>query len=161
VRGNLGTQTNDSHCPVVFKYNHPLCDRHLSCTTYTVMSLSTHSATPGSKAIATTALRSAGLMDRDAVMRDSTDNAGGRKGRIRSTRTARTLDVNMDRPLGSRTVNIIAQSSFTPTGRQCLHTTCLVPVAIPSSFPPRYVVTEAYRSRKLYAASYADIQHTY
>jgi hypothetical protein len=73
------------------------------------MSLSTQSATQGSKSIATTALRSAGLIDRDAVMRDATETAGGRKGRMRSTRASRILDNSMDKPLGSRTVNIIAQ----------------------------------------------------
>ncbi|PPR05969.1 hypothetical protein CVT24_004633 [Panaeolus cyanescens] len=53
------------------------------------------SSTPaGGKAIAASALRSAGLIDRDAQMRDVTDNPGGRKGRIRSGRTTRTVDLN-------------------------------------------------------------------
>jgi hypothetical protein len=83
-----------------------ICERNP--TWCTAMSLSTQSATQG-KSIATTALRSVGLIDRDATMRDATDNAGGRKGRIRSTRGSRILDTSMDKPLGSRTVNIIAQ----------------------------------------------------
>jgi hypothetical protein len=35
---------------------------------------------PGSRAIASNALRSAGLIDRDTTMRDLTDKPGGRKG---------------------------------------------------------------------------------
>lgn len=52
------------------------------------------SAPAGSKAIAANALRSAGLIDRDAPMRDVADNPGGRKGRLRSGRTTRTVDLN-------------------------------------------------------------------
>lgn len=47
------------------------------------------SPTPASsaKSIAASALRSAGLIDKDAQMNDASENPGGRKGKIRSGRT--------------------------------------------------------------------------
>lgn len=84
------------------------------------MSLSTQSATPSGKSIAASALRGAGLIDRDSTMRDATDTAGGRKGRIRSTRATRLLDINKDRPLGTRTVNITTHFCPLLTGRALL-----------------------------------------
>jgi len=66
------------------------------------MSVSTSSAATGNKGIAANALRSAGLIDRDATMRDATDNPGGRKGKLRSGRTTRIFDLSKDRPPGSR-----------------------------------------------------------
>jgi len=71
------------------------------------MSVSTSTVPPGKKGIAASALRSAGLIDRDATMRDATDNPGGRKGKIRSGRTTRILDMSKDRPMGARMVNIL------------------------------------------------------
>ncbi|KAF9560738.1 NTF2-like protein [Agrocybe pediades] len=69
------------------------------------MSVSSASApVPGSKAIAATALRNAGLIDRDAPMRDATDTPGGRKGKLRSGRTsARISDLTKDRPMSNGT----------------------------------------------------------
>ncbi|KAF9532494.1 hypothetical protein CPB83DRAFT_903528 [Crepidotus variabilis] len=77
------------------------------------MSLSTQPAASGSKTIASSALRRAGLMDRDATMRDGTDNAGGRKGRTRSGKAARMLDINRDKPSGSRPQTIRFSTSAT------------------------------------------------
>ncbi|TFK35547.1 hypothetical protein BDQ12DRAFT_725837 [Crucibulum laeve] len=52
------------------------------------MSFSSPTPAPGSRALASTALRNAGLIDRDATMRDVSDKPGGRKGssKIRSHR---------------------------------------------------------------------------
>ncbi|KAJ4480005.1 hypothetical protein J3R30DRAFT_3701151 [Lentinula aciculospora] len=52
---------------------------------------------PGSRTLASNALRNAGLIDRDAKMRDATDKPGGRKGssKTRSHRT-RPIDVYKD-----------------------------------------------------------------
>jgi nuclear RNA export factor len=52
---------------------------------------------PGSRALATNALRNAGLIDRDAQMRDVGDKPGGRKGssKIRSHRP-RAIDAFKD-----------------------------------------------------------------
>ncbi|KAJ3867011.1 hypothetical protein EV359DRAFT_35403 [Lentinula novae-zelandiae] len=52
---------------------------------------------PGSRTLASNALRNAGLIDRDAKMRDATDKPGGRKGssKARSHRT-RPIDVYKD-----------------------------------------------------------------
>lgn len=64
---------------------------------------------PGSRAIAASALRSAGLIDRDAQMRDVADKPGGRKGssKIRSHRP-RVADalIGKDRASSSRMVII-------------------------------------------------------
>ncbi|KAF8896554.1 hypothetical protein BD779DRAFT_1496546 [Infundibulicybe gibba] len=56
---------------------------------------------PGSRAIASSALRSAGLIDRDAPMRDVTDKPGGRKGssKIRAHRP-RAIDAFKDSTAG-------------------------------------------------------------
>ncbi|KAF9480018.1 NTF2-like protein [Pholiota conissans] len=58
------------------------------------------SPAPGPKTIAANALRSAGLIDRDAQMRDVGDNPGGRKGKLRSGRPPRMIDTLKDRPTG-------------------------------------------------------------
>ncbi|KAF8969136.1 hypothetical protein BDZ97DRAFT_1796150 [Flammula alnicola] len=60
------------------------------------------SPAPGSKNIAANALRSAGLIDRDAQMRDVADHPGGRKGKLRSGRTTRLVDMSKDGPTGTR-----------------------------------------------------------
>lgn len=57
----------------------------------------------GSKAIATSALRKAGLIDRDAQMRD--DTPGGRKRKLRSGKATRIMEI--DGPIGSRSVIIL------------------------------------------------------
>ncbi|KDR78808.1 hypothetical protein GALMADRAFT_244380 [Galerina marginata CBS 339.88] len=67
-----------------------------------VFSASAPTPTSGSKGIAANALRSAGLIDRDAQMRDAADNPGGRKGKIRSGKTTRLMDISKDRSMGSR-----------------------------------------------------------
>jgi len=54
----------------------------------------------GSKAIATSALRKAGLIDRDTQMRD--DTPGGRKRKLRSGKATRIMEI--DGPIGSRSV---------------------------------------------------------
>ena len=61
---------------------------------------------PSAKSLASTALRSAGLIDKDAQMRDASENPGGRKGKIRSGRT-RLPEVAKDKLMGTRMVNII------------------------------------------------------
>ena len=65
---------------------------------------STSAPVPGTKSIASSALRSAGLIDRDTQMRDVGDNPGGRKGKTRSGRTTRTLDLTKNTPMGTRMV---------------------------------------------------------
>lgn len=100
------------------------------------MSLPKPSATPSGKSLAASALRGAGLIDRDSTMHDVTDNAGGRKGRTRSTRTTRLLDFNKDRPLATRTVNITTHFVHPWQEEHCCNH-LLGPVAISSSFPAR------------------------
>ncbi|KAF8183410.1 hypothetical protein BJ912DRAFT_804950, partial [Pholiota molesta] len=87
---------------------------------------------PGSKTIAANALRSAGLIDRDAQMRDVGDNPGGRKGKLRSGRTARLGDISKDRPMGSRMVITLIFISFGREGGGAppAHMYLLGPVAI-------------------------------
>src|SRR6266540_2500465 len=93
------------------------------------MSISTQSASPSGKSLAVSALRSAGLIDRDSMMRDGTDNAGGRKGRSRSRRL---LDINVDRTSSPRMVIITTHYHFLLDRKgYCL----LGPAAIPSPFP--------------------------
>ncbi|RDB26344.1 mRNA export factor mex67 [Hypsizygus marmoreus] len=67
---------------------------------------------PGSRAIAGAALRNAGLIDRDAPMRDLTDKPGGRKGssKIRSHRP-RAIDAFKDAPSQTRMLSSRASSS--------------------------------------------------
>lgn len=87
---------------------------------------------PSAKSLASTALRSAGLIDKDAQMRDASENPGGRKGKIRSGRT-RVTDIAKDRPTGTRMV-IILLIFFTTRweGQSCTH--LLGSIAIPFSF---------------------------
>lgn len=70
---------------------------------------------PGSRAIASSALRSAGLIDRDAPMRDLTDNPGGRKGssKIRGHRP-REIDAFKDtrRVVSALSVSLILVPLF-------------------------------------------------
>ncbi|PPQ83094.1 hypothetical protein CVT25_003798 [Psilocybe cyanescens] len=73
------------------------------------------SAPPASsKSIATNALRNAGLIDRDAPMRDG-DNPGGRKGKLRSGRTTRMMDITKDRPSSTRMHPIRLSASAGPS----------------------------------------------
>lgn len=67
---------------------------------------------PGSRTLASNALRNAGLIDRDAKMRDATDKPGGRKGssKARSHRT-RPIDVYKDSG-PSKSVNIIVITHY-------------------------------------------------
>ncbi|KAH9481760.1 mRNA export factor mex67 [Psilocybe cubensis] len=67
----------------------------------------------GSKSIASSALRSAGLIDRDATMRDA-DNPGGRKGKLRSGRTMR-MDITKDRPSSTRMHPVRLSASAGPS----------------------------------------------
>lgn len=87
-----------------------------------------------SSSVATNALRSAGLMDRDERMRDATDKPGGRKGtsKIRSHRP-RLIDAIKD-PAGpsrnsmvnTRLFMLLPTSSAGPT----IHKSCLVPALL-------------------------------
>jgi nuclear RNA export factor len=61
---------------------------------------------PSAKSLAATALRSAGLIDKDAQMRDASENPGGRKGKIRSGRT-RLPEIAKDKLMGTRMVIIL------------------------------------------------------
>lgn len=67
---------------------------------------------PGSRAIASNALRNAGLIDRDAQMRDLTDKPGGRKGssKIRGHKP-RAIDAFKDQ--GLRPASRMVRVSFT------------------------------------------------
>ena len=64
------------------------------------------SPAPSAKSLAATALRSAGLIDKDAQMRDASENPGGRKGKLRSGRT-RLSEIVKDKPIGTRMVIIL------------------------------------------------------
>ena len=66
------------------------------------------SPTPASsaKSLAATALRSAGLIDKDAQMCDASENPGGRKGKIRSGRT-RLPEITKTKLMGTRMVIIL------------------------------------------------------
>ena len=67
------------------------------------------SSVSGPKTLAAGALRSAGLIDKDAPMRDA-DHPGGKKTRTRLIRSTRNggHDVSMkDKTLGPRTVNML------------------------------------------------------
>ena len=74
------------------------------CTNMSLFS----SPTPASsaKSLAATALRSAGLIDKDAQMCDASENPGGRKGKIRSGRT-RLPEVTKAKLMGTRMVIIL------------------------------------------------------
>ena len=61
---------------------------------------------PSAKSVAINALRGAGLIDRDAQMRDISENPGGRKGKLRSGRT-RLTEIAKDKPTGTRMVIIL------------------------------------------------------
>lgn len=61
---------------------------------------------PSAKSLAATALRSAGLIDKDAQMRDASENPGGRKGKTRSGRT-RLPEAAKDKLMGTRMVIIL------------------------------------------------------
>ncbi|KIM84221.1 hypothetical protein PILCRDRAFT_68075 [Piloderma croceum F 1598] len=82
---------------------------------------------PGSRTVATTALRSAGLIDRDQRMRDATDKPGGRKGpsKIRAHRP-RAIDAykGESKPGPSRTsmvnTRLLIFFSFRGSG-SCAH----------------------------------------
>ena len=69
---------------------------------------STPAPAPGSsaKSLAATALRSAGLIDKDAQMGDASENPGGRKGKIRSGR-ARLPEITKAKLTGPRMVIIL------------------------------------------------------
>jgi hypothetical protein len=60
----------------------------------------------GAKSLASTALRSAGLIDKDAQMGDASENPGGRKGKIRSGRT-RFPEITKAKLTGPRMVIIL------------------------------------------------------
>ncbi|EAU85279.2 hypothetical protein CC1G_10065 [Coprinopsis cinerea okayama7 len=78
-----------------------------------MFSTTSSSATgPGSKTIAANALRNAGLIDKDAQMRDVNDKPGGRKGvsKIRSHRN-RPIDVFKDQPGSHRLASRISSSA--------------------------------------------------
>ena len=71
------------------------------------MSLFSSPTPPSSaKSLAATALRSAGLIDKDAQMGDASDNPGGRKGKIRSGRT-RLPEIAKAKLMGTRMVIIL------------------------------------------------------
>lgn len=84
---------------------HCFTNLHLNrqCTN---MSLSSPTPTPSAKSLAASALRSVGLIDKDAQMRDASENPGGRKGKIRSGRT-RLPETAKDKLMGTRMVIIL------------------------------------------------------
>lgn len=74
---------------------------------FSTVQSSSPSPAPGSRTLASNALRNAGLMDRDAKMRDATDKPGGRKGSSK-TRLHRPRAIDAYKDSGpSKSVNII------------------------------------------------------
>ena len=77
---------------------------------------------PGSRTLANTALRTAGLIDRDTAMHDLTDRPGGRKGSSKTrshTHRSRAPDVSSKKDLlgsGSRAVSNTVSLSSLPHG---------------------------------------------
>jgi len=80
----------------------------------------------GSRTIANTALRSAGLIDRDTAMHDITDRPGGRKGSSKTrshSHRSRALDVSSKKDLlgsGPRPVSNSVSLSSLPRGNHSL-----------------------------------------
>lgn len=93
-----------------------------SVATILLSMFSSPTPAPGSRTIANTALRGAGLIDRDTAMRDLTDRPGGRKGssKLRShTHKSRAPDVSSKKDLlgsGPRPVSYSISLSFLPHG---------------------------------------------
>ncbi|KAF4571163.1 nuclear mRNA export, poly(A)+RNA binding protein [Pleurotus pulmonarius] len=73
---------------------------------------STVAAAPGTTAVASSALRSAGLIDRDARMKDATEKPGGRKGisKLRPHRN-RLVEALKEQPSSSSRTVIIPPSA--------------------------------------------------
>jgi hypothetical protein len=67
--------------------------------------MSTASTSAGGQRLAASGLQRAGLLERDAVMRDANNKPGGRKGPTKTTRAHRTRDIDtykQDRVTASR-----------------------------------------------------------
>ena len=97
---------NVAHCLSLSSSTYAVTNLHLNrrCTNMSLFS----SPTPASsaKSLAASALRSAGLIDKDAQMCDASDNPGGKKGKIRSGRT-RLPEIAKAKLMGTRMVIIL------------------------------------------------------
>lgn len=154
----------DSHCPfdsaacpllisysVVNHHLHPPHHSHSPLDDFYLVMFSSPTPVSGSRSIATSALRKAGLIDKDTPMRDGDkDRPGGKKFTPKSRRRTRGTESAKEQTLGSsqRSV-IITTHSFLSDRKatedlgcwrhyaQCSRYPSL-PFQLPSLFSPRY-----------------------